>query len=62
MNKYIGHPSQLSGVEQHMLLNGKAKGMTLLEVRTPKGLNITLSADRAMDISRISIYETWTTM
>lgn len=54
MNKYIGHPSQLSGVEQHMLLNGKAKGMTLLEVRTPKGLNITLSADRAMDISRIS--------
>ena len=50
---YIGHDSQICGVEEHMLTKGKGKGMTLLEIRNGKGLNITLSADRAMDISRI---------
>lgn len=50
---YIGHNSQICGVEEHMLTKGKGKGMTLLEIRNGKGLNITLSADRAMDISRI---------
>ena len=54
MNRYIGHPSQLSGVEEVTLARGKGKGMTLLEVRNGKGLCFTLSADRAMDISRMS--------
>lgn len=54
MNPYVGHPSQVSGVEEHMLLKGKGKGMTLLEVRNGKALHITFSADRAMDISRLS--------
>lgn len=53
MNKYIGHPSQLAGVEEHMLLKGKGKGITLLETKNGCGLNVTFSADRAMDISRI---------
>ncbi len=52
--KYVGHPSQLCGVEEVALLKGKGKGMTLLEIRNGKGLQVTLSADRAMDISRIN--------
>ena len=53
-NEYIGHPSQISGVEEVALLKGKGKGMTLLNVRNGKGLSFSLSADRAMDISRLS--------
>lgn len=51
---YIGHPAQISGVEEVSLLKGKGKGMTLLQVRNGRGLDFTLSADRAMDISRLS--------
>lgn len=53
MEKYIGHPSQICGVDEFTVAKGKGKGMTLLEVRNGKGLHITLSADRCMDISRI---------
>ena len=55
MNNYLGHPSQLSGVEEVILAKGKGKGMTLLEVRNGKGLAFTLSADRAMDLSRVTL-------
>lgn len=54
MNNYIGHPSQICGVEEVTLSKGKGKGMTLLQIRNGKGLEITLSPDRCMDISRIS--------
>ena len=54
MNKYIGHPSQICGIEEVSLLRGKGKGMTLLNIRNGLGLELTLSADRAMDISRLS--------
>lgn len=55
MNRYIGHPSQLSGVEEVTLAKGKGKGMTLLEIRNGKGLQLTLSADRCMDIPRLAV-------
>ncbi len=55
MNKYLGHPSQISGVEEVSLLRGKGKGMTLLEVRNGLGLELTFSADRVMDISRVTL-------
>lgn len=54
MNQYIGHPSQLSGVEEHRLVGGKGDGMRLLQVRNGLGLEFTVSADRAADITRIS--------
>lgn len=54
MNKYIGHPAQISGVEELILAKGKGKGMTLLLVRNGLGLEITLLADRAMDIARVT--------
>lgn len=53
-NKYIGHSSQISGVEEHRLVGGKGDGMRLLEVRNGLGLQFTVSLDRAADISRLS--------
>lgn len=55
MNKYIGHPSQFSGVEEVTLARGRGKGMTLLLINNGLGLSVTLSADRAMDIARVSL-------
>lgn len=55
IKKYIGHPHQLSGVEEMTLSKGRGKGMTLLEVRNGKGLQFSLLPDRAMDISRLSL-------
>ena len=55
MNKYLGHQGQISGVDEVILAKGKGKGMTLLQVRNGLGLEITFSADRAMDISRVTL-------
>lgn len=53
-NSYIGHESQLYGVEEHRLVGGKGDGMRLLQVKNGKGLEFTVSADRCADISRLS--------
>jgi len=53
MNPYIGHPSQLYGIEEHRLVGGKGDGIRLLEINNGKGLELTLSPDRNMDISRL---------
>ncbi len=54
-NKYIGHDSQLFGVEEHILVGGKGNGMRLFQVKNGKGLEFTVSADRCADISRLSV-------
>ncbi len=54
MNKYIGHESQLYGVEEHRLVGGRGDGMRLLQVKNGKGLEFTVSVDRCADISRLS--------
>ncbi|HWP21937.1 MAG TPA: aldose 1-epimerase family protein [Candidatus Cryosericum sp.] len=54
MNPYIGHDSQICGVEEHRLVGGKGDGMRLLEVRNGRGLAFTVSADRCADISRLT--------
>ena len=54
MNKYIGHESQLYGVEEHRLVGGKGDGMRLFQVKNGNGLEFTVSADRCADISRLS--------
>lgn len=53
MNQYIGHDSQLYGIEEHRLVGGKGDGMRLLEVHNGKGLDMTVSLDRCADISRL---------
>lgn len=53
MNQYIGHESQLAGVEEYRLIGGKGDGMCLFQVWNGKGLEFTISADRCADISRL---------
>ena len=53
MNPYIGHDSQLAGIEEHRLVGGKGDQMRLLELNNGKGVEMTISLDRAADISRL---------
>ena len=53
VNPYIGHPSQLCGVEEVRLVGGKGDGMCLLQVRNAAGMEITVAADRCADIYRL---------
>ena len=53
LNPYIGHESQLCSVEEVRLQGGKGDGMRLVQVRNAAGLEVTISADRAADISRV---------
>ena len=54
MRAYIGHESQIRGVEELRLVGGKGDGMRLFQVRNGKGLEFTVSADRCADITRLS--------
>ena len=53
MNPYIGHDTQVYGVEEHRLVGGKGDGMRLYEVSNGKGLMLTISLDRCGDIARL---------
>ena len=53
MNEYIGHDSQLYGIEEHRLVGGKGDGMRLIEINNGKGLELTVSPDRNGDITRL---------
>ena len=55
MNKYIGHPLQLYGVEEMRLVGGKGDGMRILNVRNNKGLEFTVSLDRCGDIAKLNL-------
>lgn len=50
---YIGHPSQLSGVEEVRLCGGKGDGMRLFQVQNGRGMELTVAADRCADIYRL---------
>ncbi len=52
-NRYVGHDSQLYGVEEHRLVGGRGDGMRLYEVCNGKGLELTVSPDRNGDITRL---------
>ena len=53
MNPYIGHDSQLFGIEEHRLVGGKGDGMRLVEINNGRGLEMTVSPDRNGDITRL---------
>lgn len=53
MNLYIGHDSQLYGIEEHRLVGGKGDGMRIYEINNGKGLELTVSPDRNGDIPRL---------
>lgn len=54
LNPYIGNSQQISGVLMYTLCNGKGAGMKFYRVRNGLGLDITISLDRASDISAVS--------
>lgn len=53
MNSYLGHESQLYGVEELRLIGGKGDGMRLYQIHNGKGLDLTVSPDRNGDITRL---------
>lgn len=53
--KYIGHSSQIFGVEEYRCLNGKSDGMHVLHIRNGLGMELMINADRCADISRLSL-------
>jgi hypothetical protein len=53
VNSYIGHDSQLYGVEELRLIGGKGDGMRLYQIHNGKGLDLTVSPDRNGDITRL---------
>ena len=53
MNSYLGHESQLYGIEEHRLIGGKGDGMRLFQIHNGKGLDLTVSPDRNGDITRV---------
>lgn len=55
MNPYIGHESQLYGIEEHLLVGGKGNGMRLLQVTNGRGLEMVLLPDRSLDIGRLRL-------
>lgn len=56
MNPYIGQEGQIYGIEEHRMIGGKGDGMRLLEIRNGKGMEMTVSPDRAADIARLSVF------
>lgn len=56
MNRYIGHPNQIYGVEEVRLVGGRGDGMRLYEVRNAVGLAFTVSLDRCADLVRLSLH------
>lgn len=54
MNRYIGHPHQVFGVEEMRLSGGRGDGMRMLYVRNGRGLEFWVSADRCADMARLS--------
>ncbi len=53
MNPYIGHDSQVYGIEEHRLTGGKGDGMRLLEIHNGIGLDLAVTPDRCGDIARL---------
>lgn len=56
INPYIGHDSQIGGVEEHRLIGGKGDGIRLFEINNGRGLEMTVSPDRACDIPRLKFH------
>ena len=54
INPYIGHTSQLCGVEEVRLIGGKGDNMRLMQVRNAAGLEMTICGDRCADIYRLT--------
>lgn len=52
--KYVGNFSQVFGIKEYTLSEGKSKGVKAFDVRNGSGLEFTVLADRCLDISGLS--------
>ena len=53
--RYVGDCSQILGIRECVLSGGKAKGIKAFDIRNGSGLEMTVLADRCLDISSLSI-------
>lgn len=54
LQKYVGDYSQVFGIKDYTFNSGKAKGVRALEVKNGKGIEMTILADKALDIPYLS--------
>ena len=54
MLRYVGDFSQLFGIKEYTLADGKAKGVRAYDVKNGSGLEFTIVADRCLDIAGLS--------
>jgi hypothetical protein len=52
--KYVGNTSQLFGIKDYTFNGGKASGVRAMDFNNGSGLEFTVIADRAMDISNLA--------
>ena len=51
---YIGDYSQLFGIKEYTLTQGKAKGVRAFDINNGAGLEFTVLADRCLDIGKMA--------
>ena len=54
MLRYVGDFSQLFGIKEYILVDGKSKGVRAYDVKNGSGLEFTILADRCLDIAGLS--------
>jgi hypothetical protein len=54
MLRYIGDYGQLFGIKKYTLSGGKADGVKAFDIHNGAGLDLTILADRCLDIARLS--------
>ena len=54
MLRYVGDFSQLFGIKEYILVDGRAKGVRAYDVKNGSGLEFTILADRCLDIAGLS--------
>jgi hypothetical protein len=52
--KYVGDFSQVFGIKEYILADGKAKGVRAFDVKNGSGLEFTIIADRCLDIAGLT--------
>ncbi|HEY5585745.1 MAG TPA: aldose 1-epimerase family protein [Ruminiclostridium sp.] len=51
---YIGHISQVGGLKRYKMLDGRAKGVEVIELNNTNGLVLTIIPDRCLDIFNLT--------
>ena len=52
--QYVGDFSQLFGIKEYILVDGKSKGVRAYDINNGSGLEFTILADKGLDISNLS--------